>query len=209
MLLLSKDVRKLNTQARYKKKRNENTKKNPRRVHSHRIEGIPLVFFSVKKLLKTSTCPMPIIRTTIDSPIDQAITWLFKSSAKALPCASRSLKWVWSSKTSFKLSWSVSEADSTWKREIICLILVYNIIIKFPFKRNGLPCCEDEPGSEKIALKWKSSIWIFLYLRYLFVLYANDRYTKLYSNKLKCINFTKYKTKDKSLSFVNYIIRVL
>ena len=25
--------------------------------------------------------------------------------------------------------------------------------IKFPFKRNGLPCCEDEPGSEKIALK--------------------------------------------------------
>ena len=26
-------------------------------------------------------------------------------------------------------------------------------IIKFPFKRNGLPCCEDEPGSEKIALK--------------------------------------------------------
>jgi len=32
--------------------------------------------------------------------------------------------------------------------------------IKFPFKRNGLPCCEDEPGSEKIALRWKSSIWI-------------------------------------------------
>jgi len=27
------------------------------------------------------------------------------------------------------------------------------LIIKFPFKRNGLPCCEDEPGSEKIALK--------------------------------------------------------
>jgi len=27
------------------------------------------------------------------------------------------------------------------------------IKIKFPFKRNGLPCCEDEPGSEKIALK--------------------------------------------------------
>jgi len=26
-------------------------------------------------------------------------------------------------------------------------------IKKFPFKRNGLPCCEDEPGSEKIALK--------------------------------------------------------
>jgi len=25
--------------------------------------------------------------------------------------------------------------------------------IKFPFKRNGLPCCEDDPGSEKIALK--------------------------------------------------------
>jgi len=25
--------------------------------------------------------------------------------------------------------------------------------IKLPFKRNGLPCCEDEPGSEKIALK--------------------------------------------------------
>jgi len=24
---------------------------------------------------------------------------------------------------------------------------------KIPFKRNGLPCCEDEPGSEKIALK--------------------------------------------------------
>jgi len=27
------------------------------------------------------------------------------------------------------------------------------LLIKFPFKRNGLPCCEDEPGSEKIALK--------------------------------------------------------
>jgi len=26
-------------------------------------------------------------------------------------------------------------------------------LIKFPFKRNGLPCCEDEPGSEIIALK--------------------------------------------------------
>jgi len=25
--------------------------------------------------------------------------------------------------------------------------------IKFPFKRNGLPCCEDKSGSEKIALK--------------------------------------------------------
>ena len=31
-------------------------------------------------------------------------------------------------------------------------IPVYSYI-KFPFKRNGLPCCEDEPGSEKIALK--------------------------------------------------------
>ena len=110
------------------KRKEKKIQNNTRQVHSHRIEGIPLVFFSVKKLLKTSTCPIPIIRTTIDSPIDQAITWLFKSSAKALPCASRSLKWVWSSKTSFKLSWSVSEADSTWKREIICLILVYNII---------------------------------------------------------------------------------
>ena len=60
--------------------------------------------------------------------------------------------------------------------------------IKYPFKRNGLPCCEDEPGSEKIALNF-------------FVLYANERYTKWYANKLKCINFTKYKTKDKSLSF--------
>ena len=29
------------------------------------------------------------------------------------------------------------------------------------------------------------------------------------SNKLKCINFTKDKTKDKSLSFVNYIKRVV
>jgi len=47
------------------------------------------------------------------------------------------------------------------------------------------------------------------YLRYLFVLYANERYTKLYSNKLKCINFTKDKTKDKSLSFVNYLKRVV
>ena len=73
--------------------------------------------------------------------------------------------------------------------------------IKFPFKRKGLPCCEDEPGSEKIALKWKSSELIFWYLRYLFVLYANERYTKLYSNKLKCINFTKYKTKEKSFPF--------
>jgi len=25
--------------------------------------------------------------------------------------------------------------------------------VKFPFKRNVLPCREDEPGSEKIALK--------------------------------------------------------
>jgi len=81
----------------------------------------------------------------------------------------------------------------------ICPLQV--MIIKFPFKRNGLPCCEDEPGSDKIALKWKSSIWIFWYLRYVFVLYANERYTNLYSNKLKCINFTKYKSKDKSFPF--------
>jgi len=27
-----------------------------------------------------------------------------------------------------------------------------HVYIKFPFKRNGLPCFEDEPGSEKIAL---------------------------------------------------------
>jgi len=40
-------------------------------------------------------------------------------------------------------------------------------------------------------------------------MYVNERYTKLYLNKLKCINFTKDKTKDKSLSFVNYIKRVL
>ena len=33
--------------------------------------------------------------------------------------------------------------------------------------------------------------------------------TQLYSNKLKCNNFTKDKTKDKSFSFVNYTIRVL
>jgi len=32
---------------------------------------------------------------------------------------------------------------------------------------------------------------------------------KLVLNKLKCINFTKDKTNDKSLSFVNYIKRVL
>jgi len=38
----------------------------------------------------------------------------------------------------------------------------------------------NEPGSEKIALKWKSSIWIFWFLKYLFVMYANERYTKLY-----------------------------
>ena len=78
-------------------------------------------------------------------------------------------------------------------------------LIKFPFKSIGLPCCEDEPDSEKIALKWKSSrsIWIFWYLRYLFVLYANERYTKLYSNKLKCIHFTKYKTKDNHFLLIN------
>ena len=40
-------------------------------------------------------------------------------------------------------------------------------------------------------------------------MYVNGRYTKLYSNKLKYINFTKDKTKDKSLSLVNYIKRVL
>ena len=34
-------------------------------------------------------------------------------------------------------------------------------------------------------------------------MYVNERYTKLYENKLKFINFTKDKTKDKSLSFVN------
>jgi len=32
-------------------------------------------------------------------------------------------------------------------------IMPLDTLIKFPFKRNGLPCCEDEPGSEKIALK--------------------------------------------------------
>jgi len=37
-----------------------------------------------------------------------------------------------------------------------------------------------EPGSEKIALKWKNSIWIFWYLRYRFVIYFNERYTKVY-----------------------------
>ena len=75
------------------------------------------------------------------------------------------------------------------KHFILCTFWLRNsTLIKFPFKRNGLPCCEDEPGSEKIALN-------------VFVLYANERYTKLYSNKLKCINLTKYKTKDKSLSF--------
>ena len=47
-------------------------------------------------------------------------------------------------------------------------------IIKFPFKRNGLPCCEDEPGSEKIALKWKSSIWIFWYDIFLFCMPMKD-----------------------------------
>jgi len=31
--------------------------------------------------------------------------------------------------------------------------LRFQLEIKFPFKRNGLPCCEDEPGSAKIALK--------------------------------------------------------
>ena len=77
-----------------------------------------------------------------------------------------------------------------------------------------MPCCEDEPGSEKIALKRKSSTVyeyfdIFNIIIIYNVLYAIERYTKLYSNKLKCINFTKDKTKDKSLSFVNYIIRVL
>ena len=36
----------------------------------------------------------------------------------------------------------------------------------------------------------------------IYFLYANERFTQLYSNKLKCINFTKYKTKDKSLSFL-------
>jgi len=63
---------------------------------------------------------------------------------------------------------------------------------------------KGEPGSKKISLKWKSSVWIklFWYLRYLFVLYANEKYTKLYSNKLKCIKFTNDKTKDKSISFV-------
>jgi len=40
-------------------------------------------------------------------------------------------------------------------------------------------------------------------------MYVNERYTELYSNKLKCINFTKDKTRDKSLSFVNYIKRVV
>ena len=40
-------------------------------------------------------------------------------------------------------------------------------------------------------------------------MYVNERYTTLYYNKLKCINFTKDKTRDKSRSFANYIIRVL
>ena len=53
------------------------------------------------------------------------------------------------------------------------------------------------PSSEKVAYEYFDTV----YLRYLFVLYANERYTKLYSNKLKCINFTKYKTKDKSFPF--------
>ena len=61
------------------------------------------------------------------------------------------------------------------------------------------------PSSEQVAPYMN----ILILIRYLFVLYAFERYTKLYSNKLKCINFTKNKTKDKSLSLVNYIIRVL
>jgi len=40
-------------------------------------------------------------------------------------------------------------------------------------------------------------------------MYVNKRYTQLYKNKLKCIYFTKDKTKDKSLSFVNYTKQVL
>ena len=35
----------------------------------------------------------------------------------------------------------------------LAIRLRLSYIIKFPFKRNGLPCCEDEPDSEKIALK--------------------------------------------------------
>ena len=51
------------------------------------------------------------------------------------------------------------------------------------------------PSSEKVVYEY------FDTYDYVFVLYANERYTKLYSNKLKCINFTKYKTKDKSFPF--------
>ena len=56
------------------------------------------------------------------------------------------------------------------------------------------------PSSEKVSYEYFDTV----YLRYLFVLYANERYTQLYSNKLKCINFMydfKYKTKDKSFPF--------
>ena len=50
----------------------------------------------------------------------------------------------------------LSTARPKWRETpvtaYICLYQEINLI-KFPFKRNGLPCCEDEPGSEKIALK--------------------------------------------------------
>ena len=78
--------------------------------------GKPDIFFSVKKLLKTSTCPIPIISTAIDSPIDQYITRLLSSSANIRPCASRSLKWVWSSRTSLKLSYTVCPAVSIYTK---------------------------------------------------------------------------------------------
>ena len=47
-------------------------------------------------------------------------------------------------------------------------------LIKFPFKRNGLPYCEARLWENR--RNRKSSIWIFWYLRYLFVLYSNILY---------------------------------
>jgi len=56
---------------------------------------------------------------------------------------------------------------------IISLFQEGNILSKTGYLQYG-------PGSEKIALKWKNSIWIFWYLRYRFVVYFNERYTKVY-----------------------------
>jgi len=52
------------------------------------------------------------------------------------------------------------------------------------------------PASEKVVYEYFDTYDIFL-----FCMPMKDRYTKLYSNKLKCINFTKYKTKGKSFPF--------